>query len=331
VAKEGTSASDLMSNQVHTVQQQSDGSHLRAVLQLIEPYGSIPGETISEGRAKMEAMASNAPLASDVRCTPVDVQGIPAEWVEVPGVRPGRAILYFHGGSYIFGSINTHRELASRLARAAGARVLVLDYRLAPEHPFPAAVEDVLGAFGYLVDHGTDPANLVIAGDSAGGGLTMAALLALRDAGSPLPAAAACLCPWTDLAGTGQSMIINAGSDPMIEPGRLMEQAQVYLAGASPRTPLASPLYADLAGLPPLLIQVGSTEILLDDATRLAERARIAGVRVELEVWPGMIHCWQAFAWMLPQGQQAIDRIGAFVRLHTGARAHENGYCQEAA
>lgn len=320
-----------MSNQVHAVQQQSEGSHLRAVLQLIERYGSVPGETISEGRAKMEALASNAPQASDVCCTPVDVQGIPAEWVEVPGVRPGRAILYLHGGSYIFGSINTHREMASRLARAAGARVLVLDYRLAPEHPYPTAVGDALTACDYLVDHGTDPADLVIAGDSAGGGLALATLLSLRDAGSNLPAAAACLCPWTDLAGTGQSMITNAGGDPMIEPGRLMEQAQVYLAGASPHTPLASPLYADLTGLPPLLIQVGSTEILLDDATRLAERARAAGVSVELEVWPGMIHCWQAFAWMLPKGQQAIDHIGQFVRLHTGDHAHAIGYSQEAA
>jgi acetyl esterase/lipase len=317
-----------MSNQVHAVKQPLNSSRLRAVLQLIERYGSVPGETISKGRAKMEALASNAPLASDVSHTPVDVQGVPAEWVKVHGVRPGRAILYLHGGSYIFGSINTHRELASRLARAACARVLVLDYRLAPEHPYPAAVADALTACDYLVDHGTDPADFVIAGDSAGGGLALATLLSLRDAGSNLPAATACLCPWTDLAGTGQSMITNAGSDPMIEPGRLMEQAQIYLAGASPRTPLASPLYADLAGLPPLLIQVGSTEILLDDATRLAERAQTAGVSVELEVWPGMIHCWQAFAWMLPQGQQAIGRIGAFVRRHAGARAHD--YCQEA-
>lgn len=302
---------------------------LQRVLQLVEKYGSTPGETIAEGRDKMEALASNAPLADDVNCCPVDVYGVPGEWVEAPYADPGRAVLYFHGGSYIYGSIDTHRVLASRLSSAAGARVLVLGYRLAPEHPFPAAVEDAQTAYSYLLDRGYDPSNLVIAGDSAGGGLTLAALCAIRDAGKPLPAAAVCLCPWTDLDCTGQSMAANADFDPMIVTERIRLQAQLYLAGACPRTPLASPLYADLRRLPPLLIQVGSTEVILDDSTRLAERARSAGVDVELEIWEGMIHCWQAFAWMLPRGQQAIDRIGQFVRLHTGGPgSNHGGPCQ---
>jgi acetyl esterase/lipase len=214
---------------------------------------------------------------------------------------------------YVIGSINTHRDLASRLSLAAAARVLLIDYRLAPEHPFPAAVDDATAAYRWLLSSGADPSHMVIAGDSAGGGLTVATLVALRDAGTPLPAAGVCLSPWVDLECSGESMTTKAAADPMVRRDGLMKMAEWYLAGQPPRTPLAAPLYADLSGLPPLLIQVGTAEVLLDDSTRLAERARKAGVTVTLEPWEDMIHVWQAFAALLPEGRQAIDRIGEFI------------------
>ncbi|MCH8345634.1 MAG: alpha/beta hydrolase, partial [Chloroflexi bacterium] len=219
------------------------------------------------------------------------------------------------------GSINTHREMISRLSRASGARALAIDYRLAPEHPFPAAIEDATTAYRWLLSSGVDPARLVIAGDSAGGGLTVATLISLRDAGDPLPAAAVCLSPWVDMEAASDSMTTKAEADPMITQKDVLEGAQAYLNGADPRTPLASPIHADLSGLPPLLIHVGTAEVLLDDSTRLAERARSAGVDVTLEPWDDMIHVFQFFASMLPEGQQAIDRIGEFVREHVGAKA----------
>jgi acetyl esterase/lipase len=204
--------------------------------------------------------------------------------------------------------------MISRLSRTAAARALAIDYRLAPEHPFPAAVEDATAAYRWLLSGGVDPAGVVIAGDSAGGGLTVATLVALRDAGDPLPAAAVCLSPWVDMEGLGESMTAKADVDPMIQRGEILEMAQAYLGEADPRTPLAAPLYADLTGLSPMLIQVGTAEVLLDDSIRLAERARAAGVDVTLEPWDDMFHVWQAFALLLPEGQQAIDRIGEFVR-----------------
>jgi acetyl esterase/lipase len=229
-----------------------------------------------------------------------------------------RVIYYLHGGGYVMGSINTHREMISRLSRAARARALAIDYRLAPENPFPAAVGDSTGAYRWLISTGVDRARLVIAGDSAGGGLTVATLVALRDAGDPLPAAAVCLSPWVDLEGLGESMTTRAEMDPMVQREDILELAEAYLGDTHPRTPLAAPLYADLRGLPPLLIQVGTAELLLDDSTRLAERARSAGVDVILEPWDDMFHMWHFFAAMLPEGQQAIDRIGEFIQKHTG-------------
>jgi monoterpene epsilon-lactone hydrolase len=246
----------------------------------------------------------------------VDVAGIPAEWVVAPDADAQCVILYLHGGGYVVGSIATHRGLAGRLSHAAAARVLLIDYRLAPEHPFPAAVEDATAAYRWLLGSGVNPARMVIAGDSAGGGLTVATLVALRDAGEPLPAAGVCQSPWVDLEGIGDSMTTKADVDPMVQRERLVQLAQCYLAGADPQTPLAAPLYADLHGLPPLLVQVGTAETLLDDATRLADRARAAGVEVSLEPWDDMIHVWQLFAPMLPEGQQAIERIGDFIRKH---------------
>jgi acetyl esterase/lipase len=288
---------------------------------ILEALRARPPEaelSIEESRAEFELVASQFQPAGDVRCEPVDAGGVPGEWISTPESAQERVIYYLHGGAYIMGSINTHRELISRLSRAARARALAIDYRLAPENPFPAAVQDSTSAYRWLVSTGVDPAHLVIAGDSAGGGLTLATLVALRDAGDPLPAAAVCLSPWVDLEGLGESMTTRAEVDPMIQRDSLVQTAKAYLGDADPRTPLAAPLYADLRGLPPLLIQVGTAEALLDDAARLAERARAAGVEVTFEPWDDMFHVWQFCASILPEGQQAVDRIGEFVRRHTG-------------
>jgi len=272
---------------------------------------------IEEQRAKMEIDLAQFQLPTDVRCDPVDAGGVPAEWITTPGVSIERVICYLHGGGYVLGSINTHREMASRLSRAASARVLILDYRLAPENPFPAAVDDSTAAYRWLLSIGVNPAQMVIAGESAGGGLTVATLVALRDAGEPLPAAGICLSPWVDLECLGESMVTKAEIDPVVNKDHILMLAKAYLGDTDPCTPLASPLYADLTGLPPLLIQVGTAECLFDDARRLADRARAAGVDVTLEPWDDMIHMWHMFAAILPEGQQAIDRIGEFIREHT--------------
>jgi acetyl esterase/lipase len=251
-----------------------------------------------------------------VRTETVDANGVPAEWVTAAGTEAARTILYLHGGGYVIGSPATHRGLAERLSKAAGARVLVIDYRLAPEHPFPAPVEDATKAYRWLLASGVSASSIAVAGDSAGGGLTAATLIALRDAGDALPAAGICLSPWVDMEGIGESMTLRAELDPMVQKEGLLGMARLYLQGADPRSPLAAPLYADLHGLPPLLVQVGTSETLYDDATRLAERAKAAGVNVTLEPWDEMIHVWHLFAEMLPEGQKALDRIGEFVRQH---------------
>lgn len=292
---------------------------LSMIINMMKSFAPKTEPTIAEMRAGMESMALMAQIPADVKREPVDAGGVPAEWVTAPGVDARRVILYLHGGGYTIGSINTHRELAARLSRAAAARVLLIGYRLAPEHPHPAAVEDATAAYRWLLAQGAQPSRLIVAGDSAGGGLTVATLVALRDAGAPLPAAGVCLSPWIDLEGTGDSMTTKAAADPMVQRDGLLKMASAYLAGQDPRTPLAAPLYANLSGLPPLLIQVGTAETLLDDSTRLAERARKAGVDVTLDTWDDMIHVFQAFGTFLPEARQAIDRIGEFVKRRVAA------------
>jgi acetyl esterase/lipase len=242
-----------------------------------------------------------------------------AEWITSPAIDPSHVILYLHGGGYVVGSLDTHRDLAARLGRAAGARVLLLEYRLAPEHPHPAAVDDAVAAYRWLRAQGAAPAHLAIAGDSAGGGLTIATLVALRDLGEPLPKAAVCFSPWVDLEGTGKSMDTNL-DDPMLNRASILHFARFYLGLGTidPRTPLAAPLYADLSGLPPLLIQASRHEVLLDDATRIAAKAREAGVACELDLTDEVPHVWQIFANILPEGQQALDRAGTFLRRQLG-------------
>ncbi len=295
---------------------------LKKVLEIIksQPVGGSGGgkPTIEQMRSGMEKVAER--VASDINCQPVDAGGVKAEWIVPPNAAADRVILYFHGGGYVMGSINTHRAMVARIARASQARALALDYRLAPEHPFPAAVEDATAGYRWLLAQGYKPNKIAIAGDSAGGGLVLATLVALRDAKTPLPACAIPISPWTDMEGTGASMKTNASKDPMVAAsgsGGLFSMAKAYVGNADPKNPLASPLHANYEGLPPLLIQVGATETLLDDSTRVAEKARAAGVKVDLEVWDEMIHVWHVFAKLLPEGQQAIDRIGQYVLQHT--------------
>lgn len=290
---------------------------LEMIVDIIRSQPAREGLSIEERRANFETGFSQFQPAEDVRCQPVDAGGVSAEWISTPGVVEEHVIYYLHGGGYVIGSINTHREMASRLSRAAAARILLIDYRLAPENPFPTAVEDSVSGYRWLLSTGVNPAKVAIAGESAGGGLTVATLVALRDAGEPLPSAAVPVSPWVDMEALGESMTTKAEVDPIASRQDILMFAETYLGDADPRTPLAAPLYADLRGLPPLLIQVGTAEVLLDDATRLADRARAAGVDVVFEPWEDMIHMWHFFP-MLPEGQQAIDRIGEFVRKYMG-------------
>jgi len=293
-------------------------NELQMIINMLKSQPKLSDLSIEEQRAQMETGFTQFQLPTDVSCDPVDAGGVPAEWITTPGVVPERVVYYLHGGGYVLGSINTHREMVSRLSRAAGARVLILDYRLAPENPFPAALDDSVAAYRWLLSAGVDPARLVIAGESAGGGLVVTTLVALRDAGDPLPRAGICLSPWVDFEGLGESMVTNAEMEnPLLNREGGLMWAKAYLGNIDPRTPSASPLYADLTGLPPLLIQAGTAEMLFDDARRLADRARAAGVDVTLEPWDDMIHMWHMFAAMLPEGQQAIDRIGEFIRQRT--------------
>ncbi len=250
------------------------------------------------------------------------VGGVPSYWVERPETDRDRVVVYLHGGGYSAGSFRSHRDIVSRLCKESGARMLVPEYRLAPEHPFPAQLEDSVAVYRHVLEMGVDPARIVVAGDSAGGGLTVSTLLALRERSLPMPAAAALISPWTDLEATGASMIENAAWDYVTRHG-LGVYARRFVRPHDLRNPLAAPLHADLGGLPPLLVQVGDAETLRDDGVRLAERARAAGVAVELEVWPDMIHVFHAFAGLCAEGREAIARIGAFVRLHTGALPDE--------
>lgn len=270
--------------------------------------------SVQKMRDNMVEMTRRFVPAADTEIEEVSANGVPAEFVRAAGTAATPVILYLHGGGYVIGSTQTHRGLVDGLSKASGGAVLSVDYRLGPEAPFPAAVEDATAAYRWLLAQGVAPEQIVIAGDSAGGGLTLAALAALRDAGDPLPGAAVPISPWTDLEGTGASVETRKEIDPMVEIGGLLGMAKLYLGDADPKNPLASPLHADPTGFPPMLIHVGDYEILLDDATRFAERAKAAGVDVTLEVWPEMVHVWHCFAPMLPEGQQAIERIGEYIR-----------------
>jgi monoterpene epsilon-lactone hydrolase len=285
---------------------------VRAHLAKLPPSDSL---TVAERRAQYERAEKVFPTPAEVKVERVTAPTVPAEWLRPPGAVAGRVVLYLHGGGYVIGSSRSHRHLAAAIATAGQASALLLDYRLAPEHPYPAAVDDATAAYRWLLDQGIAPGRIVIAGDSAGGGLTVATLLALRDARLPRPAGGVCISPWVDLTCGGASYRTKAEADPIVKEASVGEMARAYLGAMPPRTPLASPLFADLRSLPPLLVQVGSDEVLLDDAVQLADRAKAAGVDATLEVWDRMIHVWHWFLPMLDEAQDAVDAIGRFVRM----------------
>ncbi len=267
-------------------------------------------------RVRIDGLGAGYALPPDVIVEPVDAHGVPAEWTRTPAARSDHVLLFLHGGGYVSGSLTSHRHMVAQAGREAGARTLALDYRLAPEHPFPAALEDALAGYRFLLDAGIAPARIAFAGESAGGGLALATALSLREAGRPLPGCLWLSSPWTDLALTGASLETKAAVDPLLSRAYLSELANLYLNGADARGPLVSPIYADLAGLPPILIQVGSAETLLDDAVRLAAGAGGADVSVHLEIWPAMIHAWHLFYQEVAEGRRSLAAAGAFIRAH---------------
>jgi acetyl esterase/lipase len=269
---------------------------------------------IGQARVRFEKLAGFLGGAPDAKCEKVDAGGVAAEWIRAPGCAAERAVLYLHGGGYAIGSIDTHRRLAYDISAASATAVLVVDYRLAPEHPFPAAVEDAASAWRWLLQRGFAPNRLAIAGDSAGGGLAIATLVNLRDRKLGLPACAVAISPWVDLEGVGNSMTARAAQDPMVQKDGLLWMAGMYLGGRDAKTPLAAPLHADLKGLPPILVQAGTAETLLDDSTRIAERLNAAGVDVRLSIWPNMLHVFPLFAPILSEGRDGCLEIGAFIR-----------------
>lgn len=269
---------------------------------------------IAQMRIDSDARGEAIPLPADVTVQPVTANGVQAEWTSTPTADPSTVILYLHGGGYVLGSLQSHRHLVAEAGRAAGARTLALHYRLAPEHPFPAPVEDTVAAYRYLLDNGIRPNRIALAGDSAGGGLVVGALLAIREAGLPLPACGWCISPWVDMEALGQSFTDSAATDPNVQKATILMMAQWYLGGADPRHPHVAPIYGDLRGLPPLLIQVGAAETLLDDSIALARKAGMADVPVDLQIWPEMIHIWHIYFPMLAAGRRAIAAGGTFVR-----------------
>ncbi len=273
----------------------------------------------SERRHRIEEVGAASPAADDIALEPVTIGGIPAEYSLAPGSDPSRVLLFFHGGGYCSGSIASHRRLVTEAGRAAGMRTLAVGYRLAPEHPFPSALEDAAAAWRFLLESGIRPEHIVVGGDSAGGGITLALLCELRDAGAALPACGWLMSPWTDLTLSGETLASKDAVDPLIHRGYLAELADAYVpAGIDRRDPRVSPLYAPLAALPPLLIQVGSNETLLADSTRLASAAGAADVAVTLEIWPHMIHAWPLWNATLERGRAALASAGAFMRQAMG-------------
>jgi acetyl esterase/lipase len=290
------------------------GSEIEAVRALLSekprPVGWV------ERRRRLDEVGAVWPVADDVRLEPVDVDGAPGEWSIVAGSDLGRVLLFFHGGGYCAGSIVSHRRMVTEAGRAGGVRTLAVDYRLAPEHPFPAALEDAMAAWRFLQRQGIRPEHIAIGGDSAGGGIAMALLLTLRAAGEALPGCAWLVSPWTDMTLSGATLSTKDGLDPLIHKAYLAELIDAYAPGMDRTDPRLSPLFADLKGLPPMLVQVGSSETLLDDAVRFAGAAGAADVAVTLEIWPQMIHAWQLWNARLEPGRRALAGAGAFLRRH---------------
>jgi epsilon-lactone hydrolase len=284
-----------------------------AELRKIIAANPLPND-LAELRKAGDADAERFPLDANFEVDQVVINNVPAEWTSSPGADRTHVLLYLHGGGFVFGSILSHRHLVAEIGRLAGCRTLAIDYRLAPEHPFPAPVEDAVAAYRFLLADGIDPRHIAIAGDSAGGGLVVSTLVALKEVGLVQPACAWVISPWVDMEALGETFTTLADVDPMVKKSIIDELAVTYLNGASPRSPLASPIHADLRDIAPLLIHVGAAEVLLDDALKLAQRAGAANVPVRLEVWPEMVHIWHVFHRILKEGHRAVEAGSNFIR-----------------
>jgi acetyl esterase/lipase len=273
-------------------------------------------QSIDETRNYMEKMAKYAKLPPKTQVEKITLSGMAAEWIYANTAREEGIILFLHGGGYNLCSINTHRELSAHIAKESGAKVLLIDYRLAPEHPFPAALEDAISAYRWLLDRGFTAKNISIAGDSAGGGLALATAISIRDAGDPLPSSIACVAPWTDLCMTGDSIKTKAGKDPMIKIQSAKVWAKNYIGDNDPSKPLISPLYDDLKDLPPLLIHVGTDDMLLDDSRRIAQKAQDAGVKVTLKIYDKLWHVFHLNVKAMPEAKKAVADFGSFIKNH---------------
>lgn len=284
---------------------------------------TIKGQRLSLEK-KREQQAKNARFMNrpdtEITITPTQANSVVATWIRPENAPQNKVVLYLHGGGYVLGGLESHQMLCSSLAKRAGLNLLLPEYRLAPEHPFPAALEDASQTYVWLLQQNYKPENIFIAGDSAGGGLVVATALHLRQNGILLPAAIICISPWVDLTFKGQSHQTQANTEVLLRADELQAWAQFYTASHSPTNPLISPIYADLRGLPPLLIQVGSNEILLDDARKLAEKAQAEGVNVSLNIWPGMWHVWHSVGDFMPESRQAFDEIARFTRQVSGEK-----------
>ncbi|MBM7652908.1 alpha/beta hydrolase [Neobacillus cucumis] len=270
---------------------------------------------IEEKREMLDMAASKmGKLPKNCQVVPLQLDGLYAEWLATGTTLPGKVVLYLHGGGYALCSANTHRPLAARIGKAAGVNVLFPEYRLAPEHPFPAAIEDAVNVYRWLLKQGYTENDIIFAGDSAGGGLCLATALVLRDQNEPLPAGIVCLSPWVDLTSSGESYQKNREIDPYLSVKAVMEAARMYAGTESLDHPLISPIFADLTGLPPLFIQSGTHEILQSDASMLAAKAKDANVNVSIKVWDGMWHVWQISGDLLPEAKKATREIGQFIK-----------------
>jgi len=278
-----------------------------------------PESDVAELRKSWDEIGSKLKVAKGVRLREAVVDHVSCEWLVPEKCDEADVILYLHGGIYMLGSANTHRRMVSFIARETGMRALIPNYRLAPEHPFPAAIEDATLIYRKLLEQGIPAGRIAVGGDSAGGGLTMATLLALKNAGDPMPGAAFLMSPWLDLAGKGESLKTRADKDPWFDPANIPEMVRRYCGSRNPKAPLISPLYGELSGLPPVLIQVGDHEILLSDSTRMADRLTEAGVKVELQVWPEMWHVFQYFVGQMPESLRAIRDIASFLSVEMGS------------
>ncbi|MFO7749253.1 MAG: alpha/beta hydrolase [Desulfobacteraceae bacterium] len=290
---------------------------LAAVLRQLRAAPDFTREGIEKYREFLDTSAKAFKIDRTAGFKPVHINGVPGAWIIPARAAKKSVVLYLHGGGFIAGSIASHRDLATRIANASESKALIIDYRLAPEHPFPAGLEDAVQVYTWLLNHGFSAPHIAIAGDSAGGGLAVSLLLTIRDKGLPMPGCAALISPWTDLECKTPSHTTNQTTDPMLNQHMLFSTAQLYTEEKNWRHPLVSPANGDFQGLCPLLVQVGSKEILQDDAVLLVQKAKEAGVPAEIEIWEGMFHVWHYFSRYLDQGRKAVEKIGSFIKAHS--------------